>query len=384
MGYMHDDMRVWNPHLEQAGSARPTARRRRSCCGAGHCSVHQRFRPEHIDAFREAHPGRHRRRAPRGQLRGVRESRSGRLHRLHHPRGRCRPEGSVIGRRDRDPPRAAPRRRDPGEDDRVARPARVPVLDDVPHRRRRTSAGCSRTSSRAESSTRSPSTPRPLMREGRARTDARDHVTQPAARPGHWPPADREARVGRDRAERTHPIFVAGHRGLVGSAVLRRLEAAPATRTSSRRPRAARPARPGGGELLVPGQPARVRVPRGGHGRRHPGQLHPPGGVHLRQHDDPRDRGARGPPVRRDEAAVPRQLVHLPARAPQPITRGALLTGPLEPTNEPYAIAKIAGIKLCQSYRRAVRLRLHLGDADEPLRPERQLRSHELATCCRR
>jgi NAD-dependent epimerase/dehydratase len=29
-----------------------------------------------------------------------------------------------------------------------------------------------------------------------------------------------------------------------------------------------------------------------------------------------------------------------------------LLTGPLEPTNEPYAIAKIAGIKLCQSYNR--------------------------------
>ena len=30
----------------------------------------------------------------------------------------------------------------------------------------------------------------------------------------------------------------------------------------------------------------------------------------------------------------------------------ALLTGPLEPTNEPYAIAKIAGIKLCESYNR--------------------------------
>lgn len=41
-----------------------------------------------------------------------------------------------------------------------------------------------------------------------------------------------------------------------------------------------------------------------------------------------------------------------PREAPQPIAEGALLTGPLEPTNEPYAIAKIAGIKLCQSYRR--------------------------------
>jgi GDP-L-fucose synthase len=41
-----------------------------------------------------------------------------------------------------------------------------------------------------------------------------------------------------------------------------------------------------------------------------------------------------------------------PKLAPQPIPESALLTGPLEPTNEPYAIAKIAGIKLCQAYAR--------------------------------
>ena len=40
-----------------------------------------------------------------------------------------------------------------------------------------------------------------------------------------------------------------------------------------------------------------------------------------------------------------------PRLAPQPMTEDALLTGLLEPTNEPYAIAKIAGIKLCQAYR---------------------------------
>lgn len=40
-----------------------------------------------------------------------------------------------------------------------------------------------------------------------------------------------------------------------------------------------------------------------------------------------------------------------PRLAPQPIVESALLTGPLEPTNEWYAIAKIAGIKLCQAYR---------------------------------
>jgi len=41
-----------------------------------------------------------------------------------------------------------------------------------------------------------------------------------------------------------------------------------------------------------------------------------------------------------------------PRNAPQPIREEDLLTGLLEPTNEPYAIAKIAGIKLCQAYRR--------------------------------
>jgi GDP-L-fucose synthase len=41
-----------------------------------------------------------------------------------------------------------------------------------------------------------------------------------------------------------------------------------------------------------------------------------------------------------------------PKFAAQPITEEALLTGPLEPTNEAYAIAKIAGIKLCQAYRK--------------------------------
>jgi GDP-L-fucose synthase len=41
-----------------------------------------------------------------------------------------------------------------------------------------------------------------------------------------------------------------------------------------------------------------------------------------------------------------------PKLAPQPIKEEALLTGPLEPTNEWYAIAKIAGIKLCQAYRK--------------------------------
>ncbi|NIP17292.1 MAG: NAD-dependent epimerase/dehydratase family protein, partial [Xanthomonadales bacterium] len=57
------------------------------------------------------------------------------------------------------------------------------------------------------------------------------------------------------------------------------------------------------------------------------------------------------------EAAVDRLLLLgssciYPRDAAQPMREEALLTGPLEPTNEPYAVAKIAGIKLCESYNR--------------------------------
>ena len=64
-----------------------------------------------------------------------------------------------------------------------------------------------------------------------------------------------------------------------------------------------------------------------------------------------------------------------PRLAPQPMAEEALLTGPLEPTNQWYAIAKIAGLKLCAGLSPAIWLRLHLGAADQPLRPRRHLRS---------
>lgn len=48
-----------------------------------------------------------------------------------------------------------------------------------------------------------------------------------------------------------------------------------------------------------------------------------------------------------------------PKLAPQPIREEALLTGPLEPTNEAYAVAKIAGLKLCQFFRQQYRVEFH-------------------------
>jgi GDP-L-fucose synthase len=48
-----------------------------------------------------------------------------------------------------------------------------------------------------------------------------------------------------------------------------------------------------------------------------------------------------------------------PKHAPQPMPEDCLLTGPLEPTNEAYAVAKIAGLKLCQHYRRQYGVLFH-------------------------
>jgi len=121
-------------------------------------------------------------------------------------------------------------------------------------------------------------------------------------------------------------IYVAGHRGLVGSAIVRRLE------------------REGFTNLLLAG----------------------------RDELDLRDQAAvdRWAEFIYDNLMIHATVVHAayrvgvkkllylgssciyPRLAPQPIREEHLLTGLLEPTNEPYAIAKIAGIKLCQAYRK--------------------------------
>src|SRR5215208_5207216 len=147
-------------------------------------------------------------------------------------------------------------------------------------------------------------------------------------------------------------IFVAGHRGLVGSAIVRRLQAAGATNvlTATRdqldlRDQAAvnywfRANRPEyvylvagtvGGILANSTRPAEF--------------IYDNMLIHATV-------------VHAAHQFTVRKLLYLgssciyPREAPQPMAEEALLTGPLEPTNESYAIAKIAGIKLCQAYRR--------------------------------
>jgi GDP-L-fucose synthase len=146
-------------------------------------------------------------------------------------------------------------------------------------------------------------------------------------------------------------VFVAGHRGLVGSAILRRLEAEGASRvlTATREQldlrdqaavnywfRANRPeyvflvAGTVGGILANSTRPAEFIYDNM---MIHATVVH---AAHLF-------------PVKR--------LLYLgssciyPRQAPQPMKESDLLSSPLEPTNEPYAVAKIAGIKLCQAYR---------------------------------
>ena len=57
MGYGEADMRVWNPRLDAGGLTEADAKEARFLLWKGHCSVHQRFRPEHVDTFRAEHPG---------------------------------------------------------------------------------------------------------------------------------------------------------------------------------------------------------------------------------------------------------------------------------------------------------------------------------------
>jgi quinolinate synthase len=56
MGYDERDMRVWNPRFELGGLEDRDVKEATLLLWKGHCSVHQRFRPEHIAAFREEHP----------------------------------------------------------------------------------------------------------------------------------------------------------------------------------------------------------------------------------------------------------------------------------------------------------------------------------------
>lgn len=146
-------------------------------------------------------------------------------------------------------------------------------------------------------------------------------------------------------------VFVAGHRGLVGSAIVRRLEAAGfrrlllATRDElDLRDQAAV------NRWFHDQRPEYVFLVAGTVGGILANSTRPAEFIYdnLMMH---------ATVVHAAYASGVRKLLYLgssciyPRECPQPMPESALLAGPLEPTNEPYAVAKIAGIKLCQAYR---------------------------------
>jgi GDP-L-fucose synthase len=146
-------------------------------------------------------------------------------------------------------------------------------------------------------------------------------------------------------------IYIAGHRGMVGSAIMRRLQAAGftnfITRTSAQLDLRNQPAV---ADFFAAEKPDYVFLAAA-----------KVGGIHA-------NNTFRGEFLY-DNLMIQNNIIHssyqqgvkkllflgssciYPKLAPQPLKEEYLLTGELEPTNEPYAIAKIAGIKLCDAYR---------------------------------
>ena len=147
-------------------------------------------------------------------------------------------------------------------------------------------------------------------------------------------------------------IYVAGHRGLVGSAIVRRLGTLGAKNLVLRtRAELDLTVDHAVSSFFVQERPAYVFLAAA-----------KVGGIKA-NYDYPAE-------FLRDNLAIQNNVIHsawksgvtklcflgssciYPKLAPQPLREESLLTGPLEPTNEWYAIAKIAGIKMCEAYRR--------------------------------
>lgn len=152
--------------------------------------------------------------------------------------------------------------------------------------------------------------------------------------------------------ERDARIFVAGHRGLVGSAIVRRLKQADYSEVlTAGRDRVDLTDQSAVEAFFQTEEPDYVFLAAAKVGGIHANNSYPAEFI-------------------RDNLAIQTNVIHsawkagvkklcflgssciYPKLAEQPMTEDSLLTGPLEPTNEWYAVAKIAGIKMCQAYRR--------------------------------
>jgi GDP-L-fucose synthase len=151
---------------------------------------------------------------------------------------------------------------------------------------------------------------------------------------------------------RFRSVFVAGHRGLVGSAIVHHLQQKPGLEllTKSRKELDLRD-RKGVEQFLKAAKPEVVVIAAAKVGGIQANFQFPV--EFLLENLE-----IQNALIAASFLAGVKKLVFLgssciyPRLAPQPISEDALLTGPLEVTNEPYALAKIAGIKLCQAYAR--------------------------------
>ena len=152
--------------------------------------------------------------------------------------------------------------------------------------------------------------------------------------------------------QKSDKIFVAGHRGMVGSALVRALESNGFTNLVTRDRKALNLGDPAAVTKFFANEKPEIVILAAAK----------VGGIKANS-DQPVEFLLENLRIQNNVISAAhengaRKLLFLgssciyPKLAPQPITEDALLTGPLEPTNDAYAISKIAGIKLCQSYAR--------------------------------
>ncbi len=145
-------------------------------------------------------------------------------------------------------------------------------------------------------------------------------------------------------------IFVAGHRGMVGSAIVRRLQSAGYTNVITRsRSELDLLNQQAVHEFMQAEKPAYIYIAAAKVGGIQANNVYRADFIYQNLMIEANL-------IHGAHLAGVQSLMFLgssciyPKMAPQPMHEDVLLTGPLEPTNEPYAIAKIAGIKLCEAY----------------------------------
>lgn len=146
-------------------------------------------------------------------------------------------------------------------------------------------------------------------------------------------------------------VYVAGHRGMVGGAILRRLQAQGVETLTRSHSQLDLTDQAAVRDFLQAERPDAVVLAAAKVGGIHANNTYPAEFIYE-------NLMIQANVIHQSFAAGVRRLLFLgssciyPRAVAQPMAEDALLTGVLEPTNEPYAIAKIAGIKLCESYNR--------------------------------